>query len=90
MRAATDGLVIPLIITTDNTSSRDDIIVLRDPKQRTHVAYGVSTPTLYLIRPDGYVGSRRHAADEAELLEYLHRNYGIVGSPRAEALAPST
>jgi 2-polyprenyl-6-methoxyphenol hydroxylase-like FAD-dependent oxidoreductase len=90
VRAATDGLVIPLVITTDNISSLDDIIVLRDPKQRTHVAYGVSTPTLYLIRPDGYVGSRRHAADEAELLAYLQRNYGIVGSTRAEALAPST
>jgi hypothetical protein len=88
--AATDGLVIPLVITTDNTSGPDDVIVLRDPEQRTHVAYGVSTPTLYLIRPDRYVGSRRHTADEAELLDYLQRNYGIVGSTRAEALAPST
>lgn len=94
VRAATDGLVTPLVITTDSTSSTDfadcDVIVLRDPNQRTHVSYGASTPSLYLIRPDGYVGSRRHAGDEAELLEYLRRNYGVAGPTPAGTLAPST
>jgi len=87
VRVATDGLVRPLVITTDDATSRDDnVIVLNDPKQRTHVCYGASTPSLYLIRPDGYVGFRGYADDEAELLGYLQRHYGIVASTQAEAL----
>jgi hypothetical protein len=87
IRAATAGLVVPTVITTDNTTrADDDAYVLSDPGQRTHVSYGVSTPSLYLIRPDGYVGFRCHAGDEAELINYLQRRYGIVGSTRAEAL----
>jgi hypothetical protein len=85
--AATDGLVIPTVITTDNTTSPcDGACVLSDSGQRTHVSYGASTPSLYLIRPDGYVGFRCHAGDEAGLVNYLQRHYGIVGSTRAEAL----
>jgi hypothetical protein len=85
--AATDGLVIPTVITTDNTTSAyDEACVLSDPGRRTHVSYGASTPSLYLIRPDGYVGFCCHASDEAELVNYLQRHYGIVGSARAEAL----
>jgi 2-polyprenyl-6-methoxyphenol hydroxylase-like FAD-dependent oxidoreductase len=81
VRAATHGLVRPIVITTDNTTSPDDdVIVLNDPKQRTHVSYCVSTPSLYLIRPDGYVGFRCHAGDEAELVNYLQRHYSIVAS----------
>jgi hypothetical protein len=87
VHAATNGLVRSLVVTTDNTTGPDDdVIVLNDPKQRTHVCYGASTPSLYLIRPDGYVGFRCHAGDEAELLGYLQRHYGIVASPRKEAL----
>jgi FAD binding domain len=77
VRAATDGLAIPTVITTDITSPDDDVIVLNDPKQRTHVAYGAGTPSLYLIRPDGYVGFRCHVGDEAELVNYLQRHYRI-------------
>ena len=89
VRAATDGLVIPTVITTDNTTSADDdVYVLNDPRQRTHVRYGASTPSLYLIRPDGYVGFRCHAVDEAELVNYLQRHYGIEVSTSVEALAP--
>ena len=87
VRAATDGLVRPTVITSDNTTSADDdLIVLNDPKQRTHVSYGASTPSLYLIRPDGYIGFRCHAGDEAELINYLQRHYSSVASTRAEAL----
>ncbi|MDT5351342.1 MAG: hypothetical protein QOH91_4629, partial [Mycobacterium sp.] len=43
-------------------------------------SYCVSTPSLYLIRPDGYVGFRCHAGDEAELVNYLQRHYSIVAS----------
>jgi 2-polyprenyl-6-methoxyphenol hydroxylase-like FAD-dependent oxidoreductase len=90
LHAATHGLVRPLVIATDNTPGTDgdvyDVAVLNDPKQRTHACYGASTPSLYLVRPDGYVGFRCHAGDEAELVEYLQRHYDIVAAPRAEAL----
>jgi hypothetical protein len=78
VRAATDGLVIPTVIVTENAGSDDDVLVLNDPTQRTHVAYGASAPSLYLIRPDGYVGFRCHLGDEAQLVNYLQRHYRIV------------
>ena len=91
VRAATDGRVIPTVITTDNTARcDDDVNVLNDPKQRTHVSYGVSTPSLYLIRPDGYVGFRGHVGDEAELINYLQRYYSIVAPARVLRSAGSS
>ncbi len=87
VHAATDGLVRPLVITADDTTGPDDdVTVLNDPKQRTHGSYGASTPSLYLIRPDGYIGFRCPAGDEAELLNHLQRHYGIVTTTRAGAL----
>jgi 4,5-epoxidase len=90
VHAATHGLVHPLVIATDDSPGPDgdacDVTVLNDPKQRTHAGYGASTPSLYLVRPDGYVGFRCHTGDEAELVNYLQRNYGIVAAPRAEAM----
>ena len=90
VRAATGELVRPLVITTDDTTSPvDDVVVLNDPNQRTHVSYGVSTPSLCLIRPDGYVGFRCGTGDEAHLLSYLERQYGMVASRQARALDAS-
>ncbi len=90
VRAATNGLVVPMVITADNSTAPDDgVIVLNDPKRRTHVCYGVTAPSLCLVRPDGYVGFRCHASDEAQLLEYLERHYGVVGSTGAGA-APTS
>ena len=89
VRAATDGLVIPTVITSGNTTTPGrDLYVLNDPGQRTHVCYGATTPSLHLIRPDGYVGFRCHAVDEGELVNYLRRHYGIEASTSAGALAP--
>jgi 2-polyprenyl-6-methoxyphenol hydroxylase-like FAD-dependent oxidoreductase len=89
VRTATDGLVIPTVITTDNTATPgDDVYLLNDPGQRTHVSYGVGTPSLYLIRPDGYVGFRCSVVDEAGLVDYLKRHYGIEAATSAKALAP--
>jgi 2-polyprenyl-6-methoxyphenol hydroxylase-like FAD-dependent oxidoreductase len=87
VRAAADGLVTPIVITTDSTAGPDDEVhVLNDPRQRAHVSYGASTPSLYLIRPDGYVGFRCHAGDEAELVDYLQRHYGVVASAQGAVL----
>jgi hypothetical protein len=87
VRAATDGLVRPTVITSDNTTNPDDdVIVLNDPKKHTHVSYGVSTPSLYLVRPDGYIGFRCRVDDEAQLVRYLQRHYSSVPWAQAEAL----
>jgi hypothetical protein len=89
VRAATAGLVTPTVITSGNTTTPgDDVYVLNDPGQRTHVSYGATTPSLYLIRPDGYVGFRCHAVAEAELVDFLQRHYGIEALTSAEASAP--
>lgn len=77
IQAASDGLVRPIGISTD-TRPDDEVIVLRDQKQHTHAAYGVSTPSMLLIRPDGYIGFRCRTDQEAELVSYLQRHFGIA------------
>jgi hypothetical protein len=37
---------------------------------------------------NGYVGFGCHAADEADLVNYLQRHYGIEVSTSVEALVP--
>jgi len=93
-QAATRRLMRPIVITNaiaavGTSGADDDLTVLNDPTQRTHAAYGVSTASLYLIRPDGYVGFRCGADDESALVDYLQRHYGIAGSAPAEPLAPA-
>lgn len=76
VQSATGGLVIPIVITHDKTSGPvDDAAVFGDPGQHTHTAYGVTTPALYLIRPDGYVGLRCSADEETNLASYLQSRY---------------
>ncbi len=87
MRTATGGLATPTVITSDDTAGTgDDVCVLNDRGHQAHVFYGASAPSLYLIRPDGYVGFRCHAADEAGLVDCLRRHYGLVASTQAEPL----
>jgi hypothetical protein len=45
--------------------------VLLDAKRELHRTYGAGEETLYLIRPDGYVGFRSQPAREDLLLRYL-------------------
>jgi len=42
-----------------------------DSTGSVHKAYGASEPTLYLIRPDGYVAFRCQPATQADLEKYL-------------------
>lgn len=42
-----------------------------DPEGAVHRFYGTSEPSLYLLRPDGYVGLRCQPAARAVLEEYL-------------------
>jgi 2-polyprenyl-6-methoxyphenol hydroxylase-like FAD-dependent oxidoreductase len=45
--------------------------VLLDPERALHARWGAATATLYLVRPDGYVGHRSQPADEDALRAHL-------------------
>jgi len=47
--------------------------VLLDTAGAVHHRYQADGPTLYLVRPDGYIGFRSRPADHAALLTYLAR-----------------
>jgi len=47
--------------------------VLLDPELALHRRYAATTQSLYLIRPDGYVGFRGQPADAASLRAHLER-----------------
>jgi 2-polyprenyl-6-methoxyphenol hydroxylase-like FAD-dependent oxidoreductase len=49
--------------------------VLLDGSGSLHKLYGASAESLYLIRPDGYVGFRGQPAEAEPLIEYLRSNY---------------
>jgi hypothetical protein len=51
--------------------------VLLDGAHLLHELYAASAESLYLIRPDGYVGFRGQPAEAAPLIEYLRSNYAI-------------
>ena len=48
-------------------------ICLLDTYGTLHEAYGIRSESLYLIRPDGYVGFRSHPVQADALLDYLSR-----------------
>lgn len=45
--------------------------VLLDTDAMLHRRFGAGSESLYLLRPDGYVGYRSQPADESKLFEYL-------------------
>jgi hypothetical protein len=51
--------------------------VLADVRSEAHNRYGVRRPSLYLIRPDKYVGLRHDAIDFAPVLEYFRNLMGV-------------
>jgi hypothetical protein len=50
-----------------------DETVLLDPDRVLHERYGATTESLYLVRPDGYVGYRAQPAEGDGLREYFER-----------------
>jgi 2-polyprenyl-6-methoxyphenol hydroxylase-like FAD-dependent oxidoreductase len=82
VRASTDVPLRPIVITTDAATTHDaNAVALNDPTQHTHDTYGVSTPGLYLIRPDGYIAYKCHTDQDGELVDYLKRHYCQTGQP---------
>ncbi len=49
--------------------------ILGAEEERVNQRFGARTPTLVLVRPDGYIGFRGSAARLGELRDYLGRIY---------------
>ncbi|RAV08931.1 oxygenase [Mycolicibacterium sp. GF69] len=81
VRALGDGLILPIVVTTDDTPSvanSDDIVALSDPASALHATYDADVACLYLVRPDGYVGYRGPLNDHESLHAYLKDHFGIT------------
>lgn len=80
LQDASGGLVRACLIAGQEDAAQvtaDDLILLRDPEHATHKTYGASSPCLYLVRPDGYVGFRSRKGSESRLFDYLRRNFAM-------------
>ncbi|WP_416667757.1 hypothetical protein [Egbenema bharatensis] len=49
--------------------------MLLDPQQDLHQQYGAAAESLYLIRPDGYIGFRSQPIEAEPLLQYWHTQF---------------
>ncbi len=81
LQDASGGLVRACLIAGPHDAMQviaDDLTLLRDPEHGTHTTYGASSPCLYLVRPDGYVGFRSRIAGESELIDYVRRNFAMM------------
>ncbi len=71
------GELIQTYIIVDGASTPDELAesadVLLDTEGAAHHRYQADLPTLYLIRPDGYIGFRSRPADLTALTAYLTR-----------------
>ncbi len=68
------NMVKTLIIIPDNAKPANldwTGKILLDNEHELHRLYGAGTPSLYLIRPDGYIGFRGSSATNKSLLDYL-------------------
>ena len=64
-------LVVPAAVPPANLASSDGERILLDAERYLHEKYGVSHPTIYLLRPDTFVGFRGTLRDSDALLKYL-------------------
>jgi 2-polyprenyl-6-methoxyphenol hydroxylase-like FAD-dependent oxidoreductase len=64
-----------IIVNTDQAPQQLDWsgLVLQDESGTLHKKYGASGASLYLIRPDGYIGFRSQTVTAEPLLQYLSR-----------------
>jgi hypothetical protein len=72
-----------IVLSTDEVPEEldRDGSVLLDSSGTLHELYGAGAESLYLIRPDGYVGLRGQPAAPEPLLEYLDRMF-LIDSER--------
>jgi 2-polyprenyl-6-methoxyphenol hydroxylase-like FAD-dependent oxidoreductase len=71
------GASIQAYVVVDGTRIPDELAgtdgALLDTEAAAHSRYQADLPTLYLIRPDGYIGFRSRPADRSALSTYLTR-----------------
>lgn len=68
-----DLLGIVTVAAAEDDDSPSVAGALRDPAELLHRRLGAASPTLYLVRPDGYVGFRSQPAEAASLIAHLER-----------------
>src|SRR2546422_385096 len=73
-----DEVKISLIVSQDKIGENLDWdgTLLLDPARVLHVRYGAASPSLYFVRPDGYIGFRCQPVQEKPLLDYLEQRFG--------------
>jgi FAD binding domain len=73
-----DEVKISLIVSQDKIGENLhwDGTLLLDPEHILHARYGAASPSLYFVRPDGYIGFRCQPVQEEPLLDYLEQWFG--------------
>lgn len=75
--AATHGrLTTYLIAAPDADVDATTLPVVRDTERQFAHAYGADGPGMFVIRPDGYLGYRRDAFDQAGIAAYFTSTFG--------------
>ena len=64
---------ISVVVSQDKPLENADwgISLLLDPEHRLHARYGAASPSVYFIRPDGYIGFCGQPVEVRPLLDYL-------------------
>jgi hypothetical protein len=65
---STTALQVRRVVRSGVEAGPDAIV---DTEGHAHEAYDIKTPTLLLVRPDGYVGCAADAGDVTTITEYL-------------------
>lgn len=79
--------VCPYIIVADSdkpASLNTNGAVLLDPECELHKTYGAGAESLYLIRPDGYIGFRSQPVEKEPLLQYLSQLFSAFKGIRVQ------
>jgi 3-(3-hydroxy-phenyl)propionate hydroxylase len=58
---------------SEHNEKASSLITLYDLDEETHRVYGVTHPSIFLVRPDGHVGARASPSEVIRLRTYLNR-----------------
>ena len=76
-----DEVEVRVVVSANTPPAGLDRKVLIDPAGEAHNIYGARAGSLYLVRPDGYVGFRGQAAAAEPLIRYLDGLLASDGNP---------